>query len=76
MPDVAQTEAPGRVDGAVLVDDDLDGPGAAEEVDPFARGGRGGVGYGDAADRAGVAVCEGSEGDERFLGDCERDEGG
>lgn len=71
VPDAAEPQPPGGIQGTVLVDDDLDGPGAAEEVDPFAGRLGGGVGDGDAADRAGVAVRERPEGEEGLLGDCD-----
>lgn len=70
IPDARDAEAPEGVEGAVLVVDDLDVPGAAEEVDPASRGLAGGMGDGDAADLIGVAVAYGAEVEERFLGDC------
>lgn len=69
VPDAGEAEPPGGVDGAVLVDDDTDVPGAAEEVEPLGGGARGGVRDGDEGDGAGVAVGEGAEGEEGFLGD-------
>lgn len=60
IPHGPEAEAPRCVDGAVLVDDDLDVPCAAEQVQPFLGCGLGGVRDGDAGYCAGVAVCDGA----------------
>lgn len=69
-PHGAEPEAPGRVGGPVLVDDDLDVPGPAQQVHPLARRLGGRVRHGDAPQPRGlVAVRDGAEGQEGFLGD-------
>lgn len=71
VPDTREAEAPGGVDGAVLVDDDLDVPGAADQVEPLLRGGGRRVRDGDAGEA--VALVGGgelAEGEEGLLGNC------
>lgn len=69
-PDAAEAQPPRRVRGAVLIDDNLDVPGPAQQVQPLARGLLGRVRDGDAGQRALVAVGYGAEGEEGLLRDC------
>lgn len=70
MPVRSQAEAPGGVDIAVLVDDDLGVPLAADLRDPAVGGVLGRVRDGDAVDEVGVGGGEGGQFAKGLFGDC------
>lgn len=70
MPVRGQAQPPRRVGVALLVDDDLCLPGAADVLDPVDGGGFVAVGDGYGVDLGVVLYGEGGQVAEGFLGDC------
>lgn len=70
MPVGRQAQPPGGVDVALLVDDDVRLPGAADVLDPVRGGGVVAVGDGYAVDLGVVFYREGGQVAEGLLGDC------
>lgn len=70
MPHVGGAQTPGSVDGAVFVNDNLDVPCAAEDIDPFPRRRFRRVADCDAAYCLAVTVGEGSQVEKGLLSDC------